>query len=104
MLCQYAIKMLAWYLKFKIYKTILPVVLYICEIWSLTLREQCRLNVFENRKRIFGLKRRDIEEKAPHSLYRSLNIVSVIESRKLRWAGHLVRMEGGRVSFKILTD
>jgi hypothetical protein len=37
-------------LKIKIYKTItLPVVLYGCETWSLTLREECRLRVFENR-------------------------------------------------------
>ena len=44
-------------LKIKIYKTIiLPVVLYGCEAWSLTLREECRLRVFENR-RIFGTKR-----------------------------------------------
>jgi hypothetical protein len=46
--------------KIKIYKTkILPVVLYVCEPWSLTLREKCRLRVFENRKlrQIFGPKR-----------------------------------------------
>ena len=44
----------------KIYKTIiLPVVLYGCEAWSLTLWEECRLKVFENRilRRIFGPKR-----------------------------------------------
>ena len=47
-------------LKIKIYKTIiLPVVLYGCEIWSLTLTEECRLRVFEDRilRRIFGPKR-----------------------------------------------
>jgi hypothetical protein len=47
-------------LKIEIYKTIiLPVVLYGCEIWSLTLREESRLRVFENRilRRIFGPKR-----------------------------------------------
>jgi hypothetical protein len=46
--------------KIKIYRTIiLPVVLYGCEIWSLTLREECRLRVFENKvlRRIFGLTR-----------------------------------------------
>jgi hypothetical protein len=44
----------------RIYKTIiLPVVLYECETWSLTLREEHRLRVFENRvlRKIFGLKR-----------------------------------------------
>ena len=47
-------------LKIKIYKTIiLPVVLYGCETWSLTVREECRLRVFENRilRRVFGPKR-----------------------------------------------
>ena len=38
-----------------------------------------------------------------HSLYRSSNIVRVIKSRRLRWAGHVARMEKGRSSFKILT-
>jgi hypothetical protein len=46
--------------KIRIYETmILPVVLYGCETWSLTLREEHRLRVFENRvlRRIFGPKR-----------------------------------------------
>ena len=38
-----------------------------------------------------------------HSLYRSLNIVSVIKSRRLRWAGHVAIMEEGRSAIKILT-
>ena len=38
-----------------------------------------------------------------HSLYRSPNIVRVIKSRRLRWAGHVARMEEDRISFKILT-
>ena len=38
-----------------------------------------------------------------HSLYRSANIVRVIKSRRLRWAGHVARMEEGRSAFKILT-
>jgi hypothetical protein len=49
-------------LKIKIYTTvILPVVLYGCETWSLTLREEHRLRVFENRvlRRIFGPKREE---------------------------------------------
>ena len=53
-------KLLSTNLKIKIYKTIiLPVVLYGCETWSLTLREEHRLRVFENRilRRIFGHKR-----------------------------------------------
>jgi len=49
----------------KIYRTItLSVVLYGCETWSVTLREECRLWVYENRvfRRIFGLKRRKLHE------------------------------------------
>ena len=38
-----------------------------------------------------------------HSLYRSPNIVRVIKSRRLRWTGHVARMEEGRSAFKILT-
>ena len=37
-----------------------------------------------------------------HSLYRSSNIVRVIKSRRLRWAGHVANMEEGRSTFKIL--
>jgi hypothetical protein len=49
--------------KIKIYRTIiLPVVLYSCESWSLTLREECRLRVFENKvlRRIFGPKKDEV--------------------------------------------
>ena len=78
-------RLLSKNLKIKIYKTIImPVVLYGCEIWSLTLREECRLRVFENRilRRIFGSKRnenwecRRLHNEELHSLYRSPNIES----------------------------
>ena len=77
--------------------------LYGCEAWSLTLREESRLRVFENRilGRVFESKRDENGEL--HCLYRSLNIVRVIKSRRLTWAGHVARMEGGRSSFSILT-
>jgi hypothetical protein len=59
-------------LKIKIYRTtILPLVLYRCETWSLTLREERRLRVFENRvlKRVFGLKRDKVTgEWTPHPI------------------------------------
>ena len=69
------------------------------------------LMVFENRimKRIFGPKRdengdwRRLHNGEFYSLYPSSNIVRVIKSRRLRWAGHVARMEEGRSAFKILT-
>jgi hypothetical protein len=80
--------------KIKIYRTIiLPVVLYGYETWSLTLREECRLRVFENRvlRRIFGPKRdevtgewRRLHNKELYALYSSPNIIRVIKSRILR--------------------
>ena len=60
-------------------------------------------------RRIFGPKRdknggwRRLHNEKHHSLYRSSNIVRVIKSRKLRWTGHVARMEEGRSAFKILT-
>jgi hypothetical protein len=70
--------------KDKIYRTIiLPVVLHECETWSLTLREECRLRVFEIRVlRIFGPKRdettgewRKLHSDELNDLYSSPNIV-----------------------------
>jgi hypothetical protein len=75
-------------LKIKIYKTvILSVVLYGCETWSLTLREEHRLRVFENTvlRKIFGTKRekdgswRKLHNDELHDLYSSPNIVRVIK-------------------------
>jgi hypothetical protein len=97
-------------LKIKIYKTvILPVVLYGCETWSLTLGEEHRLRVFENRVlRTFGPKReedgswRKLHNDELHSLYSSPNIVRVIKSRRMRWAGHVERMGEGRGVYRVL--
>jgi len=80
-------------IKIKIYGTIiLPVVLYGCRTWSLTLREERRIRVFENRvlTRIFETKDEVTEEwRKLHNeevtyLYSSPNIVRVIKSRKIR--------------------
>ena len=89
-------------LKIKIYRTIiLSVVLYGCETWSLTLREERKLRVFENMvlRRIFGPRREDVMRewrrlhyKEINDLYYSPNIVRVIKWRRVRWAGHVARM------------
>ena len=89
-------------LKIKIYRTIiLPVVEYGCGTWLLTLREERRLRVFENRvlRRIFGSKRdmvtgerRKIHNEELNELYCSPNIVRVVKSRRMRWAVHVEHM------------
>ena len=96
-------------LKIKIYRIIiLPVVLYGCETWSLTLREERRLRVFENRvlRRVFGPKRDEVtgEWRKLHNselsdLYSLPNIVRVVKSRRMRWAGHVARMGEGCTGF-----
>jgi hypothetical protein len=98
-------------LRIKIYKiVILPVVQYGCKTWSLTLREEHRLRVFENRvlRKIFGPKReedglwRKLCNDELHNLYSSPNIFRVIKSRRLRWAGHVTHMGEGRGVFRVL--
>jgi hypothetical protein len=96
----------------KIYRTIiLPVVLYECETWSLTLKEEHRLRVFENRvlRRIFGHKRdgvtdewRRLHNEELNDLYSSPNVIRVIKSRRMRWTGHVARMGEGRGAYRIL--
>ena len=86
-------------LKNKTYKTIiLPVVLYGCETWSLTFREEHRLRVFENNilRKIFGAKKDVVsgEWKKLHSaelrvFYSSANIIRNLKSKRPRWAGHV---------------
>ena len=75
--------------------------LYGCETWSLTLREELRLRVFENRvlRRVFGPKRdevtgvwRKLHNEELSDLYSLLNIVRVVKSRRIRWAGNVARM------------
>ena len=101
-----------YYYYYYYYRTIiLPVVLYGCETWSLTLREERRLRVFENRvlRRIFGARRdgvtgewRKLHNEELNSLYSSPNIVRVMKLRRMRWSGHVARMEEGRGVHKVL--
>jgi hypothetical protein len=93
-------------LKIKIHKiVILSVVLYGCETWSVTLREEHGLRVSENRvlRKIFGPKRKEdgswrkLHNDELHSLCSSPNIVRVIKSRRTRWAGHMASIGRGEV-------
>jgi hypothetical protein len=98
--------------KVRIYKAIiLPVVLYGRETWSLTLREEQKLRVFENRvlRRIFGLKRDRVSggwgklpSKELHDLYCSPSIIRIIKSRRMGWAGHVARMGEKRNVYRLL--
>jgi hypothetical protein len=97
--------------KVRIYKTILlPVVLYGCETWSLTVREEHKLRVFENRvlRRILGPERdgmtggwRKLRNEELHNLY-SPSIIIIIKSRRMRWAGHVARMGEKRNVYSLL--
>ncbi|KAJ4449782.1 hypothetical protein ANN_01186 [Periplaneta americana] len=89
----------------------LPVVLYGCETWTLTLREEHRLRVFENKvlRKIFGAKwdeateeRRKLHNTELHALYSSPNIIRNLKSRRLRWAGHVARMGESRNAYRVL--
>ena len=105
-------RLLSRKLKIKIYKTIiLPVVLYGCEAWSLTLREERKLRVFENMvlRRIFGPRSdevtgecRRLHKEEVNDLYSSPNIVRVIKSRRIKWAGHVARMGEERGVYRVL--
>ena len=99
-------------LKIKIYRTIIsPVVLYGCETWSLTLPEERKLRVFENKvlRRIFEPRRDEVtgEWRRMHNeelndLYCSPNIVRLIKWRRMRWAGHVARMGEERWVYRVL--
>ena len=94
------------------YRTIIyPVVLYGFETWSLTLREERRLKVFDNRvlRRIFESKRdevtgewRKLHNEELNYLYCSPNIVRAIKSRRMRWAGNIARMVERRGVYGVL--
>jgi hypothetical protein len=98
-------------LEIKTYKTvILPDVRYGCKTWSLTLKDEQRLSVFENRvlRKIFGPKRevdrawKKLHNDELHSLYSSPNIVRVIKTRRMRCAGHVTNIGEGRGVYRVL--
>ena len=104
-------RLLSKNVKINIYRTIiLPVVLYGYETWSLTSREERRLRLFENKVlRIFGPKRYEVtgEWRKLHNaelrdFYSLPNIVRVVKSRRMRWAGHVARMGKGRGVHRVL--
>jgi len=89
----------------------LPVVLYGYETWSLALREERGLRVFENwvLRKTFGLKRnevtgewRKLHIKELNDLYCPPNIVRAIKSRRTRWAGHVAHMGQSRGVYRAL--
>jgi hypothetical protein len=82
--------------------------LYGCDTWSLTLREEHRLGVFENRvlRRIFGPERDEVmgEWRKLHNgelrkLYSSQDIIRQIKSRRMRLAGHVAR-KGKKITWE----
>ena len=89
---------------------ILPVIVYECETWSLTLREERRLGAFDNRvMRRFELNRdeltwewRKLHNEELNDLCFSPNIVRVIKPRIMRWAGHVARMGDRRGVYSVV--
>jgi hypothetical protein len=101
-------RLLSKNIKIRIYKSIiLPVVLYGCETWPLTLREEHRLREFENRvlrrEEVTGDWRK-LHNAELHNLYSSPNIIRMIKSRRMKWAGHVARMGETRNAYRILVE
>jgi len=96
----------------KIHKNIiLSVVLYGCETWLLTLKEECRLRVFENRvlRKIFRPKRdevtgelRKLHNEERRDRYSSRSIIQTMKSRRMRWVGHVACMGERRGVYRVL--
>jgi hypothetical protein len=105
-------RLLSKNLKLGIYKTIiLPVILYGCETWSLTLRKEHRPRVFENRvlRRIFGQKReemtdgwRKLHNEQLRNLFPSPSIIRMAKLWRMKWAGHVGRMGEKRKAYRLL--
>jgi len=87
------------------------VVLYGCESWSLTFKDERRLRVFENKvlRRVFGTKRdevtvewRKLHNEELNDLFSLPNIMRVVKSRGMRWAVHVARMGEDRGVHRVL--
>jgi hypothetical protein len=99
-------------LEIRIYTTIiLPAVLYGCETWLLTLREEHRLRMFENRvlRKIYGPKRDEVTDewrklhyKELRDLYSLPSIILMNKSRRMRWMAHVVRRGAKRNTYRLL--
>jgi len=85
--------------------------LYGCETWSLTLREERRLRVFENRvlRKTFESRKdevtgewRKLHNEELNGLHCSPNILWMIKSKRMRWAGHVARLGERRYAYKVL--
>jgi hypothetical protein len=86
---------------------------YVCETWSLTLREEHRPKMFENRmlRRIFQSKRdevtggrRKLLNKKLHDFYSSLSLIRMTKSKRMRWAGHVARKGEKRIACRLLVE
>jgi hypothetical protein len=89
------------------------VVLFGRETLSLTLRDEQRLRVFENRvlRRIFGPNRyevtggwRKLHNEELHNLYSSPSVITMIKSSRMKWAGHVARMGAKRTVYVIFEE
>jgi hypothetical protein len=106
--------LLSRHIKIKTQRTAnVPVVLYGCETWSVTLREELGLSVFENRvlRRTFGTKRgevsgewRKLHNEELNDLCCSPIIIWLIRSRRMRWAGHVARMGDRKGTCRVLLE
>jgi hypothetical protein len=98
--------------KVRIYKTIiLPVVLYGCETWSLTVRVEHKLREFKNRvlRKTSRVKRdgvtgelRKLQNEELHKLCSSPSTIRIIKSRWMRWAGHVARMREKKNVYRLM--
>jgi hypothetical protein len=86
---------------------------WMCVAWSLILREEHILGVFENRvlRRIFGPKRdevtgewRKLRNEELHDLYSSPSIIRIIKARRMKWVGHVARMGEKSTAYRLLWE